>query len=112
MGGVGVWGLGVRVRMKGVFIDDKPTFSAQQSVGRNSQKNTEKLGATPNQRIKKREVGLSSRQTPFILTLTPKTPYPHTHNFQYKTPSILTLTPKPSTQTPINPGFLWINYNI
>ena len=47
-------------------------FSAQQSVGRNSQKNTGKLGATPNQRIKKRESAFTRRkdsrtaiQTPF-----------------------------------------------
>ena len=37
--------------MKGVLI----------AAGRNSQKNTEKLGATPNQRIKKRESGFSRR---------------------------------------------------
>ena len=43
-------------------------------------KNTEKLGGTPNQRIKKREMDLSSRQTPLILTLTPKPHPPDTPN--------------------------------
>ena len=49
-------------------------FSARQPAGRNSQKNTGKLGATPNQRIKKRESGFVVVKTPFILSLTPKTP--------------------------------------
>ena len=76
IGGVGVWVLGVRLRMRGVC-----TTQRQTAAGRNSQKNTEKLGAIPNQRIKKREMHLSSKQTPFILSLTPKThpplpPYP------------------------------------
>ena len=51
-------------------------YSAQLPADRNSQKNTEKIGATPNQRIKKRENGFVVVQTPFILSLTPKTPHP------------------------------------
>ena len=39
---------------------------AKQPAGRNSQKNTEKLGATPKQRIKKRESGLVVVRAPFV----------------------------------------------
>ena len=56
-------------------------YSAQQPADRNSQKNNEKLGATPNQRIKKRESGFVVVQTPFILSLTPKPPHPSPPNF-------------------------------
>ena len=47
---------------------------AQQPADRNSQKNSEKLGATPNQRIKNRKCGFLVVKLPFILTLTPPTP--------------------------------------
>ena len=61
---------------------EKSTFftSAQQPAGPNSQKNTEKLGATPNQRIKRRESGFVVVQTPFILSLTPKPKHPSPPN--------------------------------
>ena len=51
-------------------------LSAKQPAGRNSQKNTEKLGAIPNQRIKKRENAFVVVQTPLILSLTPNTHTP------------------------------------
>ena len=51
-----------------------PQFAAKQPAGRNSQKTTEKLGAIPNQRIKKRENALVVVKTPLILSLTPNTP--------------------------------------
>ena len=46
----------------------------QTAAARNSQKNTEKLGAIPNQRIKKRENAFVVVKTPLILSLTPNTP--------------------------------------
>ena len=68
-----------------LWLGVTPNFSrAQQSADRNSQKNNEKLGATPNQRIKKRESGFVVEKKPFILTLTPKphpTPTPTKPNF-------------------------------
>ena len=64
-------------------------FSAKQPAGRNSQKNTGKLGATPNQAILEWKSGALVVKTALILTLTPKTnppPPPVTLLFSEKNP--------------------------
>ena len=69
--GVGV--LGVMFRMKGVFTTrnalSRLFYSvrgrAKQALGRNSLKNTEKLRATPNQRIKKARKWICRRENAF-----------------------------------------------
>ena len=52
--------------------------SAKQPAGRNSQKNTEKLGDIPNPKKTKRKSALFRRVSASFLSLTPNTTHPHT----------------------------------